>query len=133
YQVFDKRPADQELLTPSIERHCQIFGRAPELAAADAGFHSRENEARAKELGVKKLAVPGRRGRGSSKKKTVRPRWFKEAQRWRVGCEGRISVLKRRSGLSRSRYRGREGIKRWVGLGVIADNLLSIGNTLASR
>jgi len=24
-------------------------------------------------------------------------RWFKQAQRWRTGCEGRISVLKRRT------------------------------------
>ena len=38
----------------------------------------------------------------------------------------RISVLKRRHGLSRCRYRGLDGIKRWVGFGVIADNLVSI-------
>jgi transposase, IS5 family len=133
YEVFDKRPADQELLTPSIAKHKQIFGRAPELVAADAGFHSRNNEKEAAELGVKKLAVPGRRGRVAGKKKTVRPRWFRQAQRWRVGCEGRISVLKRRSGLSRSRYRGREGIRRWVGLGVIADNLLTMGTLLGSK
>ena len=28
--------------------------------------------------------------------------WFKKAQKWRTGCEGRISVLKRRHGLARS-------------------------------
>jgi len=133
YEVYDKRPADQELLTPSIEKHKEVFGSAPALVAADAGFHSKANEKSATELGVKKLAVPGRRGRIPGKKKTPRPRWFREAQRWRVGCEGRISVLKRRGGLSRSRYRGREGIRRWVGLGVIADNLLTIGNALSSK
>jgi hypothetical protein len=40
--------------------------------------------------------------------------------------EGRISVVKRRHGLNRSRYKGDDGMKRWVGLGVIADNLLNI-------
>ena len=50
----------------------------------------------------------------------------------RTGCEGRISLLKRRHGLNRCRYKGAAGIKRWVGLGVIADNLINIGIALAS-
>jgi hypothetical protein len=43
----------------------------------------------------------------------------------------RISVLKRRHGLNRCRYRGFAGMQRWVGLGVIADNLIQIGRCLA--
>ena len=50
-----------------------------------------------------------------------------KAQRWRTGCEGRISVAKRRHGLRRCLYRGSDGMKRWVGLGVLADNLINIG------
>jgi hypothetical protein len=30
------------------------------------------------------------------------------------------------------RYKGSPGIQRWVGLGVIADNLINIGHALAS-
>lgn len=56
-----------------------------------------------------------------------------KAQAWRTGCEGRISVLKRRHGLGRCRYRGLEGMKRWVGFGVMADNLINIGKALAAR
>ena len=41
---------------------------------------------------------------------------FKTAQKWRTGSEGRISVLKRRHGLNRCRYKGSAGIQRWVGL-----------------
>jgi transposase, IS5 family len=48
-------------------------------------------------------------------------------------CEGRISVVKRRHGLDRCRYKGDDGMKRWVGLGVIADNLINIGRTIANR
>ena len=44
-----------------------------------------------------------------------------------------MSVLKRRHGLNRSRYRGQDGMKLWVGLGVIADNLISLGNLIAMR
>src|SRR5215475_8722002 len=40
------------------------------------------------------------------------------------------SVLKRRHGLARCRYHGEEGLRRWVGLGVIADNLINIGKRL---
>jgi hypothetical protein len=35
--------------------------------------------------------------------------------------------------LRRSLYRGRDGIRRWVGLGVIADNLIHIGTHLAEQ
>ena len=42
-------------------------------------------------------------------------------------CEGRISVLKRCHGLRRCRYRGLRGMERWVGLGVIANNLRVLG------
>ena len=55
-------------------------------------------------------------------------RWFRNGQRWRTGAEGRISVAKRRHGLNRCRDRGAAGMHRWVGLGVIADNLISIGH-----
>jgi IS5 family transposase len=132
YEVYEIRPADQELLIPSIEEHKKIFGRVPELVAADGGFHSNANMEKAAEAGVKKLAVPGRRGRSKGKKKKRKERWYTEGLRWRVGCEGRISVLKRRSGLARSRYKGINGMKRWVGFGVIADNLISMGQYLSS-
>jgi hypothetical protein len=36
------------------------------------------------------------------------------------------------SWLNRCRYKGQPGIQRWVGLGVIADNLINIGHALAS-
>ena len=59
-------------------------------------------------------------------------RWFRNARKWRTGCEGRISPLKRRHRLNRSRYRGSAGMKRWVALGVIADNLINIAHAMAA-
>lgn len=130
YEVFLARPADQKLLIPAIEKHREIFGRVPQLVATDAGFFSLENKRQAKELGVNRVAVPNRKGRDQSRSKEQKQRWFRRAQRWRVGCEGRISVLKRRHGLRRCRYRGMDGMERWVGWGVIADNLIHIGKLL---
>jgi IS5 family transposase len=43
--------------------------------------------------------------------------------RYRVGCEGRISHLKRRYGLARSRLKGHHGTKTWVGWAILAYNL----------
>jgi DDE family transposase len=76
-------------------------------------------------------AVPNRSTRSPERKELQKRRWFKKAQGWRTGCEGRISILKRRHGFSRCRYRGLDGMKRWVGLSVLADNLINIGNAMA--
>lgn len=130
YEVFAERPSDSALLTPSIERHIEQFGQAPALAAADAGFFSAANEATAGELGVKWVSVPSQSTRSQQRKQHQKKRWFKKAQKWRTGCEGRISVLKRRHGINRSRYKGIDGMRRFVGLGVIAGNLINIGCVL---
>jgi transposase, IS5 family len=132
-EVFDQRPSDSDLLTPSIEKHQELFGRVPDLAAADAGFFSAANEAEAKALGVKRVAVPSRSTKSEKRKREQKKRWFKKAQKWRTGCEGRISVLKRRHRLNRSRYKGLPGVKRWVVLGVMADNMINIGLHLAGK
>jgi IS5 family transposase len=101
--------------------------------AADAGFYSAENEAAAKAKGVKRVCIPNRSTKSAARRREQKKRWFRNGQKWRTGCEGRISVVKRRHGLSRCRYRGDAGMKRWVGLGVIADNLISMGNAMARQ
>jgi IS5 family transposase len=128
YEVCSARLADQDLWVPSLEKHRQLFGRPPRMAAADAGFASWKNELAATELGVKRVVLPGASKRS---KKKERKRWFRRALRWRTGCEGRISALKRRHGLRRCRDRGSAGMERCVGLGVIANNLLVLGRAAA--
>src|SRR2546428_13117642 len=94
------------------------------MAVADAGFASRKNELAATELGVKQVVLPGASKRSKEKE---RKRWFRRALRWRTGCEGRISALKRRHGLRRCRDRGTAGVEGWGGLGVIASNPFGLG------
>jgi IS5 family transposase len=133
YEVYDQRPSDSDLLVPAIEAHQRQLGRVPRTAAADAGFYSARNEAAAHQMGVEQVAVPNRSTKNEQRKRLQKKRWFRNAQKWRTGGEGRISVLKRRHGLNRSRYKGRTGMKRWVGLGVIADTLINLGRVLATR
>ncbi len=133
YEVFDQRPADSTLLIPSVEQHVQTFRRVPDLVAADPGFFSAANEAQAEQMGVKRVSIPSHATKSVARRQRQKKRWFKNGQKWRTGCEGRISVLKRRHGLDRCRYKGLNGIKRWVGLGVIADNVISIGRHLATQ
>jgi IS5 family transposase len=132
YEVYDERPSDSDLLVPALDVHEQQFGRPPRLVAADAGFFSARNEAAAHARGVKRVSIPNRSTKSAERKKHQKLRWFRNGQKWRTGAEGRISLLKRRHGLNRSRYKGLSGMGRWVGLGVIADNLINIGLALAA-
>ena len=133
YQVCEQRPADSTLLEGCLEEHVEQFGRAPQSVAADPGFFSAANESKAEEMGVKRVSIPSHDTKSPARKQRQKQRWFKKLQKWRTGCEGRISVLKRRHGLRRSLYKGPDGIRRWVGLGVIADNIIHIGTHLANQ
>ena len=119
YAVCERGQAERALWAPALDRHIALFGHAPYLAVADGGFASRTNERAAHDRGVRHVVLP-------RQSREVRSRVARAALRWRTGSEGRISALKRRHGLRRCRYRGPSGMQRWVGLGVIANNLLAL-------
>src|SRR5262245_40308454 len=125
YEVCATRVPDGTLWMPSVERHIELSHRPPQLAVADAGFASRANERAAQQRGVRHVVLRPTRGPAC-------PRRIRAAVRWRTGCERRISVLKRRHGLARCRYRGSTGMERWVGLGVIANDLWVLGQAGAA-
>jgi IS5 family transposase len=133
YEVYARRPNDADLLIPAIATHWAKLGRAPRLVAADAAFYSGRNEAAAKTMGVKRVCIPNRSSKRPERKREQKKRWFRNGQKWRTGCEGRISVVKRRHGLDRCRYKTEVGMQRWVALGVIGDNLVNIGRVMSRR
>ena len=120
YTVVERGQADRALWEPALDRHIALFQRAPALAVADGNFASRRNECAAHERGVRHVVLP-------RQARETRSRLVRAALRWRTGSEGRISALKRRHGLRRCRYRGERGMQRWVGLAVIANDLLVLG------
>jgi len=133
YTVEPKRVADSELWEPALEKHEEIFGRPPTLAAADRGFASQENEQVARNHGIRRVCLPKRGRRTAKRRAHERQRWFRRGQKWRAGSEACISTLKRRHGLNRCLYRGVDGMERWVGLGIVANNLLAIGRRSKRR
>ena len=123
YQVYERRPDDRTLVIPSLEAHQRIFGRPPHLFAGDRGFWSHANKRAAQNAGVKRVCIPALGKPSAEQRAEQHQRWFRRGQRVRAGCEGRISVMKRRDGLARCRYRGFDGMQRWVGWGVVSNNL----------
>jgi len=123
YQTYSSQPDDVGEFIPSIQKHIEIFGRAPHLAAADRGFYSQENEHRAYQMGVKRVCVPKTGKLSKERKRLQSSRWFKQGQRFRAGSEGRISVMKRAHGFDRCRNKGQAGFDGWIAWGVIAKNL----------
>jgi IS5 family transposase len=57
-------------------------------------------------------------------------RGFRRLVKWRTGCEGRISYLKRRYGFDRTLLDGLDGAQTWCGLGVLAHNTVKIAHLM---
>jgi IS5 family transposase len=134
YQVLDGNPADTAQVGASLERHQQLFHCAPDLYAADRGFHSAENVDQCEKAGVSQVSIPQRGGKKTAEREALeRSPAFKKGQRFRAGIEGRISVLFRGRGMKRCRAHGRERFEVLVGAAVLANNLLRIAEMLRDR
>jgi IS5 family transposase len=131
YRVLDGNPADEAQWQPVLQNHVQQFGYPPWQASADRGVYSAANEAFAAKLGVKRVILPKPGRKSDARRKHERQRWFWRGRRFHAGVEGRISVIKRKYGLGRCRNRGRAGFERWVGWGIIANNLTMMGRGLS--
>ena len=95
---------------------------------------SRANEEGAYALGVKHVSILNRSTRSEERLRLQQQqRWFKNGQKWRTGCEARTCAMKRRHRLARCRCRGSDGMKRWLGFGILADNLINMGRWLAAQ
>src|ERR1700689_4647394 len=74
YEVSEQRPADSTLLVPSLEEHARQFGRVPEAVAADPGFFSAANEAKAEEMGVRRVSIPSHNTKSPARKQRQKQR-----------------------------------------------------------
>ncbi len=133
WRVLEGNPSDKLQFIPSLEAHQKLFGQPPNQASADRGVYSTSNEQEAKHQGVKRVVLPKPGKKSKKRKQHEKQPWFRKARRWHAGVEGRISVLKRCHGLDRCLDHGEAGFHRWVGWGVIANNLRKIGAAMAAR
>jgi transposase, IS5 family len=134
YEVLEGNPGDDQQVEPSLERHKENFGRAPELYSSDRGFFSETNVKSCKKKGVKVVCIPQRGGKKTVKRKAYeKSPAFKQGQRFRAGIEGRISVLFRGRGMKRCLAEGRQRFEVLVGAAVLANNLMRIAAMLSKR
>ena len=134
YRVLQGNPADSDHVEASLERHQQTFQHPPEWYAGDRGFHSANNEQSCQQAAVEQVCIPQRGGQKSAEQEALeRSPAFKKVQRFRVGIEGRISVLFRGRGMKRCRAKGSDRFEMLVGAAVLANNLLRIAQLLEDR
>ena len=134
YQVLQGNPADSDHVEGSLKRHQQIFRHPPECYAGDRGFYSADNVEHCRQAKVGAVCIPQRGGNKTAEQEELeRSPAFKKAQRFRVGIEGRISVLFRGRGMKRCRAKGRERFEMLVGAAVLANNLMRIAQLIEDR
>ncbi len=134
YRVLTGNPADQDHVTPSLERHTESFGHAPDLYSADRGFFSAANLKTCQTAGVSCPCIPQAGGKRSAEREALeKSRPFKQGQRFRAGIEGRISVLFRGRGMKRALVEGRQRFELLVGAAVLANNLMVIAALLQPK
>ena len=112
----------EDTLLPHTVAELKRLGISPREVALDGGFNVGPTREALEGLAPERVFISGRQQPGS--KRTQR-----RMQRYRTGAEGRISHLKRRYGIDRSRLKGDEGQQIWTGWAILAYN----ADTLAIR
>src|SRR3970282_2161858 len=124
YRVIESNPSDHIHVTPSLKRHQETFGLAPDWYTGDRGFFSAENIKAGQQGAVKLFCIPQCGGKRTAQRAALeKSPEFKKGQRFRAGIEGRISVLFRGRGMKRCLAEGRERFEVLVGTDVLANNL----------
>jgi IS5 family transposase len=119
-------PPDARQLAPAVARVTKRTGRAPRTVTADRGYGEKSVEDDLHKLGVRTVVIPRKGKPGAARQTEEHRRAFRRTIKWRTGCEGRISTLKRGYGWDRTRIDGTEGTRIWTGHGVLAHNLVKI-------
>jgi IS5 family transposase len=114
-------PAEETLLPGTVAELVRL-GITPREIAVDGGFKPGPTNTTLEPLAPKTVYIAGRQEPAS--KRTTR-----RLRRYRTGEEGRISHLKRRYGMDRSRLKGDQGRQTWTEWAILAYN----ADTLAVR
>jgi IS5 family transposase len=111
--------ADNKLFQASLNGYRERFGRLPSELSADRGFWSKENQALAESLGIKKIAIENKGKSSHLKGKPFRER----LRRRRCAIEAKISLAKRKYGLDHCRYTRPGSEITWTRMGLLSMNL----------
>jgi transposase, IS5 family len=108
-------PGENRLLAQTATELDRL-GLRPREVAVDGGFVPGPTEQTLAGLAPARTFISGRAEPGSRRTR-------RRLARYRTGCEGRISHLKRGYGLRRSRLKGDQGQRIWTGWAILAYNL----------
>jgi IS5 family transposase len=111
---------NENMLLAGTGRRLRELALRPREVAVDGGFAP---------SAVDEHLPPTDRAFVAGKQSAGSRRTDRRLAKFRVGCEGRISHLKRRYGLRRSRLKGHTGARTWAAWAILAYNL----DTLAIR
>ena len=114
-------PSENTLLPGTVAELTRLGIKTREIAL-DGGFQPTPTNAALAELGARTVFIAGHQEPASRRTK-------RRLARYRTGAEGRVSHLKRRYGLDRSRLKGDEGEQIWTEWAILAYDL----DTLAIR
>lgn len=124
-------PADAERLLPMLDRHIDLYHKAPRQIAADGGYASAANLEAVKALGVEDMGF--HKKRGLSIEAMAKSSWvYRQLRNFRAGIESNISCLKRAYGLTRCIWKGLQHFKSYVWSSVVAYNLTVMARALPS-
>jgi transposase, IS5 family len=104
----------EDTLPPTTAAELDRLGPRPREIALDGGFEPVQTNRALPD--ARTVFIAGRQAPHSRRTR-------RRLARYRVGSEGRISHLKRGYGLKRSRLKGHDGARTWVGWGILAYNL----------
>jgi IS5 family transposase len=110
----------EDMLLAATAQELERLGLSPRDVALDGGFNPGPTASALPD--AERVFIAGRQSTGSRHSD-------RRLAKYRVGCEGRISHLKRRYGTRRSRLKGHGGAQTTVGWSVLTYNL----DTLAIR
>jgi IS5 family transposase len=124
YEVLPRQRNDAELLEPTITTHERLFGEAPDVLATDKGFYKSMEQIENLEETIETVSI-GKKGRRTPEQRArERTEAFAAGQRFRAGCEGSISVLKRVFKLGLCLFKGFKNYAASVGCAVFCHNLI---------
>ena len=124
YNAYPKQRADKDLVDETLDAHRTLFGQAPGIFAADKGFYENmvQIETLEKKIGTVSIAKKGRRNAKEHAREHTKD--FIDGQKFRAGCEGTISVLKRAFKLHRCAFKGFKNYASSIGCAVFCHNLV---------
>jgi IS5 family transposase len=124
YTVEERSRHDSAYKDEVLEDHKNKFKSYPDCFTADKNYHVSMEDTRNWEKEIDLYAVGKKGNRSIDEEHREHTEEFRLAQRFRAGCEGSISVLKRAFGLKRVLNRGFKSFAAAIGCLVFCHNLV---------